>query len=354
MRGRPTSEAELLLGGRTTPTTDRGKRLGDQGLPKTSSTRAGGAGSLPGSHHGSSTDLALLRGATAGGATDVPPAAPDRIPVGTVMRDLALAVQKAFASGLGDWHLQPLETASPAYQQRLLMGALGPEQLHLHHGECPRPRLLSAAQGWPPSPSSPSGTWPAAGGGMPGSTAAALVDQGWRAFGRPPPSLPSPPPEGTAAGRAHPPYLQPAAASGCAAADACRAVRAAGFPPARPAAPPLQGHGRSKSVRSCDRPAARPPAPAPALRAPPSPSPPPLQGCRRSKSSACTACCTTTAWDSSGKLPTPAPAHATETSSWRRSGRALRSCGRTPHRQADHAAPPALPPAPGDTPCGAA
>jgi len=253
MRGRPTSEAELLLGGRTTPTTDRGKRLGDQGLPKTSSTRAGGAGSLPGSHHGSSTDLALLRGATAGGATDVPPAAPDRIPVGTVMRDLALAVQKAFASGLGDWHLQPLETASPAYQQRLLMGALGPEQLHLHHGECPRPRLLSAAQGWPPSPSSPSGTWPAAGGGMPGSTAAALVDQGWRAFGRPPPRPPPPPPPGATRGGGPPP--PPRGNSGW---------------PCPPPVPPASCSQRLR-CRGC------------------------LQGCQSSRLPACTACCTTTA-----------------------------------------------------------
>ncbi len=44
------------------------------------------------------------------------------------------SMQKTFASGMGDWHLQKVELASPAFQQRLLLGALGPENLKNHHG----------------------------------------------------------------------------------------------------------------------------------------------------------------------------------------------------------------------------
>jgi hypothetical protein len=40
------------------------------------------------------------------------------------------AVRKVIASGLGDWHLQPLCDVAPLFQQRVLLGPLGPETLH--------------------------------------------------------------------------------------------------------------------------------------------------------------------------------------------------------------------------------
>ena len=50
------------------------------------------------------------------------------------MRELARAAEKAFASGLGDWHLQPLNDADPKLWRRMLLGPLGPETLKTHHG----------------------------------------------------------------------------------------------------------------------------------------------------------------------------------------------------------------------------
>lgn len=53
--------------------------------------------------------------------------------ISTVMQDLVRAAEKALASGLGDWHLQSIQDVSPEFEQRVLMGALGPEALkHTH------------------------------------------------------------------------------------------------------------------------------------------------------------------------------------------------------------------------------
>lgn len=49
-------------------------------------------------------------------------------------QDLARAAEKAMASGLGDWHLQPLQDTAPEFRERLLLGPLGPETLTNHHG----------------------------------------------------------------------------------------------------------------------------------------------------------------------------------------------------------------------------
>lgn len=51
-----------------------------------------------------------------------------------LLQDLVRAAQKTVASGMGDWHLQPVEYASPLFQQRMLLGALGPETLKTRHG----------------------------------------------------------------------------------------------------------------------------------------------------------------------------------------------------------------------------
>lgn len=50
------------------------------------------------------------------------------------MQDLLRAAAKAVASGLGDWHLQALQDASPWAARRVLAGALGPEALRHTHG----------------------------------------------------------------------------------------------------------------------------------------------------------------------------------------------------------------------------
>lgn len=104
-------------------------RSGPGSLARGSSTPAAAA---------STPSLATKPSYKPGLCSSRPPAAsaPLALPAGAAMQDLAASVQKAFASGLGDWHLQPLELAAPLYQQRLLLGALGPEQLHLHHGVC--------------------------------------------------------------------------------------------------------------------------------------------------------------------------------------------------------------------------
>jgi hypothetical protein len=54
------------------------------------------------------------------------------------VQDLFASAQKAFAAGMGDWDLQPLETVNPAVWGRTLLGALGPETLKVRHGMCER------------------------------------------------------------------------------------------------------------------------------------------------------------------------------------------------------------------------
>jgi hypothetical protein len=56
------------------------------------------------------------------------PTPPPRTPA--TPQDLLSAVRKVIASGLGDWHLQPLCDVAPLFQQRVLLGPLGPETLH--------------------------------------------------------------------------------------------------------------------------------------------------------------------------------------------------------------------------------
>lgn len=50
-----------------------------------------------------------------------------------MQQDLLRGAEKALASGLGDWHLQALQDASPLFQSRLLLGPLGPETLNHKH-----------------------------------------------------------------------------------------------------------------------------------------------------------------------------------------------------------------------------
>lgn len=71
--------------------------------------------------------------ATAPGAA-VPPQRHGDSVVWSHARDLARSAEKALAAGVGDWHLQPLQDMSPSLQQRLLVGPLGPETLHVRHG----------------------------------------------------------------------------------------------------------------------------------------------------------------------------------------------------------------------------
>lgn len=52
----------------------------------------------------------------------------------TMMQELAGATEKAFASGMGDWDLQPPEPGSYGYRSGILRGPLGPEALKNIHG----------------------------------------------------------------------------------------------------------------------------------------------------------------------------------------------------------------------------
>jgi len=76
---------------------------------------------------------AAARSTSPGGGEPAPaPAAV--LQAGTAIKELARAAEKAFSTGLNDWHLQPLHDIAPIFQQRLLVGPIGPETLATHHG----------------------------------------------------------------------------------------------------------------------------------------------------------------------------------------------------------------------------
>lgn len=53
---------------------------------------------------------------------------------GEALEELERAAEKAFAAGMGDWHLQPRRDSAPRFRERMLLGPLGPEALKARHG----------------------------------------------------------------------------------------------------------------------------------------------------------------------------------------------------------------------------